>query len=144
MGKEINLLTKEVVNDSVILEDEKTEQPVVEAETKTADEQSEVEFKDFEFGDLCIACSACGHEEVFVKGLEGIRIDLPATNKHELVIVCSKCKNKLRLFYKESANIEELRVERDARIEALKAVQASNEESNNEVKVEENGSGIVE
>ena len=78
----------------------------IEEEVKVTEQ--EIPFEDFEFGDLYIKCS-CGHEEPFIKGIEGIRVELPATNKHNLKIVCSKCKHELMLFYKKSENIEELR-----------------------------------
>jgi len=79
---------------------------------KLEKEKESEEFKDFVFGDLKIQCS-CGNVEPFVKGVEGIRIELPATNKHDLIIVCSRCQAVLRLFYEEAENIEELKKKKD-------------------------------
>ena len=100
--------------------------------------KTEVPFVDFEFGDLYIGCS-CGNEELFISGIEGIQLEpLVATNKHTLKIVCSKCKHELWLFYKEAAEIEKLKAERDARINAVQEAEVINE-----VK-EENESGDIE
>ena len=103
---------------------------VSEAKEEVMNEDSLVHF---EFGDLYIKCS-CGHEEKFIPGIEGIQVVLPATNKHNLKIVCSKCKHKLSLFFKESENIEELRKEKEDRQKAF-------DEANkpNEVKTDESG-----
>ena len=68
---------------------------VSEAKEEVMNEDSLVHF---EFGDLYIKCS-CGHEEKFIPGIEGIQVVLPATNKHNLKIVCSKCGKATRVGY---------------------------------------------
>lgn len=131
MGKQIDIASGvEMVEETPMVE------PTVN--TEVIDEEP---FKDFLFGDLYIKCS-CGHEEKFIPGIEGIRVELPATNKHNLKIVCSKCKHELSLFYKEAGNIAELIAKKTAEIEqAKKETETTTEvvEGN-----KEDGSGIVE
>lgn len=90
------------------------------------------DFVDFEFGDLYIKCS-CGHDEKFIEGIEGIRVELPATNKHNLRIVCSKCKHELMLYYKLSDNVEELR---EAKIQKKESYEKALAEVQKEVQEE--------
>ena len=133
MGKQIDIASGvEMVEETPMVE------PTVN--TEVIDEEP---FKDFLFGDLYIKCS-CGHEEKFIPGIEGIRVELPATNKHNLKIVCSKCKHELSLFYKEAGNIAELIAKKTA------ALAEEQKENINETTTEvvegnkEDGSGIVE
>ncbi len=127
MGKEIDLASKTEMID---------ETPGTgEVKEVTMPELTEEPFKDFTFGDLYIGCS-CGHEEKFIPGIEGIRVELPATNKHNLKIVCSKCKHELSLFYKEAENVAELI--------AKKAAAIAEEQNKVNEEIKEDGPGIVE
>jgi hypothetical protein len=86
MSKIIDIKTKEEIQETPEIE----EAPV-----------DAVEFKDFIYGDLKLECS-CGNIDDLIPGIEGLRVELPATNKHELVMVCSKCGHRMRLFYEEA------------------------------------------
>lgn len=147
MGKEIELATKSEVVETVVDTETVTStentpnHEAVEVEEKKEDISNQ--FEDFEFGDLCIACS-CGHVEPFIKGIEGIRVDLPATNKHELVIVCSKCKHSLKLFYTKSENVDELKRLKEERLNVLKEEQEIANKSNSTETNNEDGSGDIE
>ena len=101
-------------------------------------EQIEEQLKAFEFGDLHIECGACKHVNTFLKGIEGIRIDMLPNNKQELKLVCANCGNVMRMFYTESENLDELRKQKEERL----AEQASKLIEQNEIK--ENESGNIE
>lgn len=107
MSKTIDLKTGKEVQET----------PEVKEETVDA-----VEFKDFIFGDLKLECS-CGNVDDLIPGIEGLRVELPATNKHELTMVCSKCGHKLRLFYEEAKDIDKLKEERARKKEMNDAIQ---------------------
>jgi transcription elongation factor Elf1 len=64
---------------------------------------TEPTFKRFEYGDLQMVCSHCGHEEVVEKGVkDGLQFVLPTTDEHKLKLVCSKCGVSLTMNFKES------------------------------------------
>lgn len=80
------------------------------AEAKVTENQI-TDFKRFEYGDLFIKCSQCNSDLKFKDGIRGgLRIELPTTDKHEIILECAKCKNKLSMYWKESDNIDELRL----------------------------------
>jgi RNase P subunit RPR2 len=61
--------------------------------------------KIFEYGDLTVTCGACGHEQRVQKSVKG-GIQLPAlytVEKAHLTIACEKCKNSMKLHFKETA-----------------------------------------
>jgi hypothetical protein len=102
-------------------------------------------FIDFEFGDLYVKCG-CGYESLEIPGLQGLQILLPATNVDKIHLVCRGCGANLTMFYKESANKEELRnqVELEKKVnDEINLTLAQLKELEIKEK-EENGSGIVE
>ena len=57
----------------------------------------------FEYGDLQLHCSHCGHVETVEKGIkDGLQFVLPTTNEHKLKLACSKCGVSLLMNFKES------------------------------------------
>lgn len=59
--------------------------------------------KFFEFGDVYFECNRCGNYERLQKGVkDGMQFVLPTSDQHEWRLVCGKCKNMMRIFYKES------------------------------------------
>ena len=77
-------------------------------ETKvTLDQEGQIQakptFKKFEYGDLQMHCSHCGHSEVVEKGIkDGLQFVLPTTDEHKLKLACSKCGISLLMNFKES------------------------------------------
>ena len=64
---------------------------------------TEPTFKKFEYGDLQMHCSHCGHSEVVEKGIkDGLQFVLPTTDEHKLKLACSKCGISLMMNFKES------------------------------------------
>jgi hypothetical protein len=59
--------------------------------------------KFFEFGDAFFECNRCGNYERLQKGIkDGIQFVLPTSDQHEWRLTCGKCKNMMRIFFKES------------------------------------------
>ena len=97
-------------------------------ETKTIESQNgaavstEPTFKRFDYGDLTMTCSHCGHSEVVEKGIkDGLQFVLPTTDEHKLRLVCSKCGISLEMTFQESD--EETKKEAEAKYEAWLAEQ---------------------
>ena len=68
--------------------------------------QAEPTFKKFEYGDLQMHCSHCGHSEVVEKGIkDGLQFVLPTTDEHKLKLACSKCGISLLMNFKESNSL---------------------------------------
>jgi hypothetical protein len=59
--------------------------------------------KFFEFGDVYFQCNRCGNYERLNKGVkDGMQFVLPTSDQHEWRLVCGKCENMMRIFFKES------------------------------------------
>lgn len=72
------------------------------AEEKTI-KSDKPEPKFFEFGDVFFECNRCGNYERLQKGVkDGMQFVLPTSDQHEWRLVCGKCKNMMRIFFKES------------------------------------------
>ena len=57
----------------------------------------------FEFGDAYFECNRCGNYECINKGIkDGMQFVLPTSDQHEWRLVCGKCENMMRIFWKES------------------------------------------
>ena len=57
----------------------------------------------FEFGDAFFECNRCGNYERLQKGVkDGMQFVLPTSDQHEWRLVCGKCQNMMRIFFKES------------------------------------------
>lgn len=57
----------------------------------------------FEFGDAFFECNRCGNYERIQKGIkDGLQFVLPTSDQHEWRLVCGKCKNMMRVFFKPS------------------------------------------
>ena len=57
----------------------------------------------FEFGDVFFECNRCGNYERLQKGVkDGMQFVLPTSDQHEWRLVCGKCENMMRIFFKES------------------------------------------
>jgi len=68
--------------------------------TPVLEEQEQV--KQFKYAKLLMACS-CGHIETLQDHVEGgIRILIPATDKHRFVVGCPKCNSQISLYWEES------------------------------------------
>jgi hypothetical protein len=66
------------------------------------------DYREYAYGHLIFECNRCSHRETIEKDVkDGISIFLPTTNKHEWVIVCPRCKNKMRFFFLESFKKDE-------------------------------------
>lgn len=95
------------------------------------------DYKQFEYGDLYIKCDKCGSDLAFHKGVRGgFQVYLPTTDKHEIVIECSECKNKLAMHWKESENLDELR-KKDVQLiqEQLKKIQEQKDQLNSQLDI---------
>jgi len=97
----------------------------------------------FEFGDAYFECNRCGNYERIQKGIkDGMQFVLPTSDQHEWRLVCGKCTNMMRIFFKESDEetvkeaqeqiaIEEEAQKKQAEEEALaKAKKEQEDESN--------------
>lgn len=59
--------------------------------------------KFFDFGDVYFECNRCGNYECLNKGVkDGMQFVLPTSDQHEWRLVCGKCENMMRIFFKES------------------------------------------
>jgi hypothetical protein len=89
-----------------IVRDEIVEDAQVVDETSSTDEVKgtpKLDYRTFDFGNLCLECGRCGHVEILELGVEsGVQIIVPTTDKHELRMVCPKCKNFTRLYFTEN------------------------------------------
>ena len=99
--------------------------------------------KFFEFGDVFFECNRCGNYERFQKGVkDGMQFVLPTSDQHEWRLVCPKCENMMRIFFKESdeATIVEakeqlkLKEEADRKKAEDEALEKAKNESNKEDK----------
>lgn len=103
-------------------------------------EKLEKEIVHYEFGDLVVTCSVCGHSSVLHTNVEG-GIVLPnpliATNSRaHFGLGCSNCKASLIMNFREAANPpseEEIAKMREEREQAKNLL----EEQNNNLKTEE-------
>lgn len=85
--------------------------------------KAEPTFKRFEYGDLTMNCSHCGHSEVVEKGIkDGLQFVLPTTDEHKLKLACSKCGVSLLMNFTESD--EETKKEAKEKFEAWEKEQA--------------------
>lgn len=76
----------------------------------------------FEFGDAFFECNRCGNYERIQKGIkDGLQFVLPTSDQHEWRLVCGKCKNMMRIFFKESD--EQTIIEAKKQIEEYEAQQ---------------------
>jgi len=72
-------------------------------EKAVVDPSQEPSFVKWEYGDLVMVCSHCGHTEVIEKGLkDGLQFVLPTTSEHKLKLACSKCGVALDMHFTES------------------------------------------
>jgi hypothetical protein len=70
---------------------------------QAAQQAGKPEPKFFEFGDAFFECNRCGNYERLQKGIkDGMQFVLPTSDQHEWRLVCGKCKNMMRIFFKES------------------------------------------
>jgi len=83
--------------------------------------------KFFEFGDVFFECNRCGNYERLNKGVkDGMQFVLPTSDQHEWRLVCGKCENMMRIFFKESDEDtvkeakEKIKVQEDAEREKAK------------------------
>lgn len=78
----------------------------------------------YDYGHLVQQCFVCGQEEVKMKDVSGgIQMFLPVTDKHEMVMTCSRCKSSIRWYWKKSDKIkteEELAKEREEQEKKIK------------------------
>ena len=99
----------------------------------------------FEFGDVFFECNRCGNYERLQKGVkDGMQFVLPTSDQHEWRLVCGKCENMMRIFFKESDEVtiaaakeqielEEKEAKKKAEDEALEKAR-ENESKENESK----------
>ena len=108
----------------------------------------------WEFGDVHFECNRCGNYQLIDKGVPegGMQFVLPVSDQHEWRLVCGKCQNMMRIFYKESdeetkvegrekAKVEEenqrLKAEQDALDKANKELENESKEENQEEGLDE-------
>lgn len=104
-----------VVKDEEVKEVEPIKQEAVVDLDVPVEDALKPEFKQFDYGDLTFECNRCGHREVLEKDVDGgIQITLPTTDKHNWTLVCSRCKNAMKLFFTESAKKKDPALEEDA------------------------------
>jgi len=98
-------------------------------------------FKRFDYGDLTMHCSHCGHNEVVEKGIkDGLQFVLPTTDEHKLKLACSKCGVSLMMNFTESD--EETKKEAQEKFEAWEKEQAELKEK--AVAVEKEAEEVIE
>ena len=103
-----------VVEDDVPEVEPIEQEPVVDLDVPVEDVPKQ-DFRSFDYGDLTFECNRCGHREVLEKDVEGgIQITLPTTDKHNWTLVCSRCKNAMKLFFTESAKKKDPELEAEA------------------------------
>ena len=86
---------------------------VEEAEVVESTVKEEPKIKQFEYGDLTLSCS-CGHKGILEKRVQGgIRIMLPATDMHKLVLACPKCGTSICLYYEENTEPQDESISED-------------------------------
>ena len=57
----------------------------------------------FDFGDVYFNCNRCGADEKIQSGVkDGMQFVLPTSDQHEWRLVCPKCDNMMRIFFRES------------------------------------------
>ena len=57
----------------------------------------------FEFGDAWFDCNRCGTNDVLQTGIkDGMQFILPTSDQHEWRLMCPKCRNMMRIYFKES------------------------------------------
>jgi len=92
-----------------IIQDEKQEAVEPKLEIVPKDKPAP-EF--FEFGDVYFECNRCGNYQELSKGVkDGMQFVLPTSDQHEWRLVCGKCENMMRIFFKKSSEetVEEAR-----------------------------------
>ena len=78
--------------------------------------QDEPTFTKWDYGDLYLVCSHCGHKETVEKGVkDGLQFVLPTTDEHKVKLVCSNCGVSLTLAFDESG--EETKKEAEEKYE---------------------------
>jgi DNA-directed RNA polymerase subunit M/transcription elongation factor TFIIS len=107
-------------------------------------EAQKPEPKFFEYGDVFFECNRCGNYERLQKGVkDGMQFVLPTSDQHEWRLVCGKCKNMMRIFFKESDEETILWAkEEEKKKEALE--KAKKEAEENESKKENKKEGPTE
>ena len=109
--------------------------------------------KFFEFGDAYFECNRCGNYECINKGIkDGMQFVLPTSDQHEWRLVCGKCENMMRIFWKESdeETVEQAKKEIAEQEEAEKkraeeeALEKAKKEAENESKEENQEEGSTE
>ena len=100
----------------------------------------------FEFGDAFFECNRCGNYERLQRGIkDGLQFVLPTSDQHEWRLVCGKCKNMMRIFFKpsdeetvkwakEQIKLQEEEEKKRKEEEALKKAQAEYESEENNKK----------
>jgi len=72
----------------------------------------------FEFGDVFFECNRCGNYERLQLGVkDGMQFILPTSDQHEWRLVCGRCENMMRIFFKESDEETIARAKEQIRLE---------------------------
>ena len=91
----------------------------------------------FEFGDAFFECNRCGNYERLQKGIkDGMQFVLPTSDQHEWRLVCGKCENMMRIFFKESDEATIAEAREKIRIEEVAAKKKAEEEALEKAKKE--------
>jgi len=111
--------------------------------------------KFFEFGDVFFECNRCGNYERLQKGVkDGMQFVLPTSDQHEWRLVCGKCENMMRIFFKESdentvaqakeeIKLKEEADKKQAEEEALEKAKKEDKESKDEPKKKDKKEGAT-
>ena len=89
----------EIGEDTVISEDK----PMDESETDGKALTDEGPGKMFEFGDIHFNCSVCGNDNKVAEAVRGISFTVPAAEKADVRMECTKCGSVLKLYFTESS-----------------------------------------
>jgi len=72
-------------------------------ELQAIQEKKKPEPRFFEFGDAWFDCNRCGTNDVLQTGIkDGMQFILPTSDQHEWRLMCPKCRNMKRIYFKES------------------------------------------
>lgn len=108
------------------------------------DPGKDLNYREFDYGNLMFECNRCGHRELLQADIEGgIQITLPTTDKHNWTIVCPRCNNSMKYFFTESAKKKEVPEKKESEEteetdvkSTLEVVHNTGKESKNESKKE--------
>jgi len=93
--------------------------------------------KYFDFGDVFFECNRCGNYQRLGKGIHGgMQFVLPTSDSHEWRLVCGKCENMMRIFFKESDEETKVQAREELRVKEEEQRKKAEEEALEKAKIE--------